>query len=95
MLRVTCILCLQMRSSYSYALNGVRFRRLGRPLQPNLFDFYRTNFHEQRNKKWVPSLPKEGTACDDDAVFVLQTHNQDNLQILGALRLTRSKNDGM
>ena len=77
-------------SSSCHAYN-LHFAQYHHPFDSNLFDFYRNNFHERTNKKYVPSLPK---ACDDasdnDAVFVLRSNHN---EIFTALRLTKSKHD--
>ena len=86
----------------SYVCHGLKFKgcrayipshleRMSTPFGRSLFDFYRGNFHERKNKKWVPSLPTIGGVCNDDAVYVLKSQQD---EILAALRLTRSKHDG-
>ncbi len=75
---------------------------LERCLQPHnnskVFEFYRTNFHERRNKKHVPSLPQNHDDANNnnnnnnnsDALYTLTSRQGD---IVAALRLTKSKND--
>ena len=80
----------------------ITLERCRHPYNIKLFDFYRTNFHEKRNKKIVPSLPRKQNDVNDDndAIFTLllpsqqQHHHQggDDM-IVAALRLTKSKND--
>ncbi|KAL7545155.1 hypothetical protein ACHAWF_008508 [Thalassiosira exigua] len=80
---------LQVKPSHWHSTSrGIHFERCCPPFGSSLPDFYRSNFHEKRNKKLVPSLPSGGD-CDDDAVYVLRSHDG----ILAALRLTSSKND--
>lgn len=68
----------------------ITLQRCHHPYNPNLFDFYRTNFHDRPSKRNVPSLPKKH---DDgaDAIYTLKSRHQD--EILASLRLTKSKND--
>ena len=84
---------LQLRACHSYTINTCRcvhFERCSYPFKRALSDFYRENFHESRNKKLVPSLPNVDDG-ESDAVYILRSHDDD---ILAALRLTKSKNDG-
>jgi DTW domain-containing protein YfiP/predicted GNAT family N-acyltransferase len=66
--------------------------RLVPPFHRELFDFYGDNFSSQRNKRVVPSLPKEDVL--DDVVYVLRKATvQPEHEIVASLRLTRSKSD--
>ncbi|KAL7532118.1 hypothetical protein ACHAXR_004455 [Thalassiosira sp. AJA248-18] len=82
---------LQINACYAYNLSrDIHFERCCYPFARSLLDFYRWNFHEHQNKKWVPSLPKSGHSCNNDSVYILRSQQKG---ILAALRLTRSKND--
>lgn len=67
--------------------------RLAPPFDRELHNFYGEHFSPRRNKRLVPSLPKDDTL--DDAVYVLrrETDNHSLSEIVAALRLTRSKCD--
>ena len=85
------------RSAYSATAFNLRhqditLQRCRNPYNNSrIIDFYRSNFHERRNKKVVPSFPKEQDDANDiDTVYTLRTCQD---EIVGALRLTKSKND--
>jgi len=83
---------LQVKICHAYNLSrGLHFERCSYPFGRSLFEFYQGNFHDRKNKKLVPSLPKSEHVCNDDAVYVLRSRTKG---ILAALRLTRSKSDG-
>lgn len=63
----------------------IAFERCFHPFDRMLPSFYRTSFRA------VPSLPKAGSSGDDDAIYVLRNPQE---EILAAVRLTRSKDDG-
>eukprot|EP00984_Skeletonema_dohrnii_P015260 scaffold6552_cov126-Skeletonema_dohrnii-CCMP3373.AAC.1 len=92
------------RSAFANAFNlhqDITLKQCHHPYNNNLFDFYRTNFHDRRNKKIVPSLPRNqnnddannnnNSHNDDDAIYTLTTHQGNT--IMAACRLTKSKHD--
>jgi DTW domain-containing protein YfiP len=69
--------------------NCVECERMFPPFDDELYNFYRRNF-SSKNKRLVPSLPKDGSGNnDDDSVYILRAKKQ--LDIVAAVRLTRSK----
>jgi DTW domain-containing protein YfiP len=69
--------------------NGLECERVFPPFDNELYHFYRTNF-SSKNKRLVPSLPKDGSRNnDDDSMYILRAKKQHD--IVAAVRLTRSK----
>jgi DTW domain-containing protein YfiP len=68
--------------------NGVECERVLPPFDEELYNFYRSDF-SSKNKRLVPSLPISGN--DDDSVYILRAKNQQQHDIVAAVRLTRSK----
>ncbi|KAL7490239.1 hypothetical protein ACHAW6_015989 [Cyclotella cf. meneghiniana] len=65
--------------------------RLFPPFDSELYDFYRKNFSSQRNRRIVPSLPKDNDARDTMYVLTRRSFDSQRKDIVVALRLTKSK----
>ncbi|KAL3801225.1 hypothetical protein HJC23_012625 [Cyclotella cryptica] len=83
----------QIAKFSSSAPNDFECHRIFPPFDRELHEFYRNNFSPQRNKRVVPSLPRDSNAHDAIYVLTKQSCDSQKKDIVVALRLTRSNVD--